>query len=46
MKNKFEMILAGLAAGRVLLHLAALAAGGRWRWHVAGIVRELRAGRR
>jgi hypothetical protein len=28
--------------GRTLLHLAAALRAGHWRWHLAGIIRELR----
>jgi len=28
--------------GRVCLHLAAAARSGHWRWHLAGIKREMR----
>ena len=40
MKLKLEMFLAGLALGRIALHVVTLAMDGKIRWHAAGIVRE------
>lgn len=42
MKAKLELMLAGLAPGRIVLHLAACLVDHHWRWHAAGILRELR----
>jgi hypothetical protein len=39
---RIEMALALRPIGRVLLHLAALSRNGRFRFHLAGIARELK----
>ena len=40
-----QLNLAGTATGRVMLHLLALNSDWKLRWHVAGILRELRMSR-
>jgi hypothetical protein len=42
MSTERQLDLAGTAAGRVVLHLFALNADWKLRWHVAGILREMR----
>lgn len=46
MSAKRQLDLAGTAAGRVMLHLLAMNADWKVRWHVVGILRELRNVRR
>ena len=41
MKLKLQIHLAASRLGRIVLHVAAIVAGGKFVWHVAGIVREL-----
>jgi hypothetical protein len=42
MSAERQLDLAGTAAGRVMLHLLALNTDWKVRWHVVGILRELR----
>jgi len=42
MKAKIELFLVGLAFGRIALHLAGLILDRHFKWHLAGITRELR----
>jgi hypothetical protein len=39
---RLKLRLARHSLGRVVLHLACLACDGKWRWHWAGVLRELR----
>ena len=41
-----QIKLVSSSSGRVVLHLLALAQDHRWRWHLAGVVRELHLGGR
>ena len=43
MSTDDQLRLASSSGGRVLLHLLALAHDHRLRWHLAGVVRELRS---
>ena len=45
MSSDLFLVLARLGAGRILLHLLALAGDGAFRFHFAGIARELAWGR-
>ncbi len=38
---KLQMTLAGVALGRIALHLCAIVSGGKVRWHWRGILREV-----
>ncbi len=41
MKMKLEITLAGSRLGRIVLHVAAILAGGKLNWHCRGILREI-----
>jgi hypothetical protein len=41
MTARRQASLACSRTGRIVLHLAALLAGGGWAWHWAGIMREI-----
>jgi hypothetical protein len=41
-KDRAALALAAFPAGRIALHLAALAVSGGFAWHLAGIIRESR----
>jgi hypothetical protein len=41
--NFMKLLLAQIAAGRMLLHLGCLCRGGGFRFHSAGVAREIKA---